>query len=43
MLEAILKHLLQFLNEYGELGYFNPGDRDEALLGAVGEASGSGW
>ena len=38
MLEAILKYLLRFLNEYGELKTFEPGDHAEVLLGAVGEA-----
>ena len=42
MFEAILKYLLQILNEYGELETVEPGDRVEALLVAAVEASGTG-
>ena len=42
MLEAILKYLLQFINEYGELETVKPGDPEEASLRAAVEVSGSG-
>ena len=37
-----LKYLLQFLNEYGKLETADPGILEELLLGAAGEASGTG-
>ena len=42
MLEEILKYILRFLGEYGELETVVPGDRAEASLGESGEASGAG-
>ena len=38
----ILKYLLQFLNDYGDLGTIKPGDQVKESLGAVGEAFGAG-
>ena len=42
MLDAILKYLLQFLNEYGELDTVKTGYQLESFLGAKGEALGQG-
>ena len=39
---TILKYLLQFLNEYGELETVKPGDQAKALFGAAVEVSVAG-
>ena len=42
VLKAILKYVLHFINEYGELVIIDPGDQAESSLGASVEASGKG-
>ena len=39
---AILKYLLRFINEYGDLETVEPEYRTRELLGSAGEASGEG-